>query len=184
MTNPYYYLGANHTVDLVVVAPDEERKVLMIVRSEKAQACPGLMAFPGGFVDTQAKRGEKWKSGLETHQEAALRELKEETGIEIENLEASRLHSIGVYEGNNRDPRDNEQSWSRSSVFYYQLNTQEYEKVKDKVMGMDDASDALWVPIEELKKIQLAFDHNKILEDVSKFIDNKLEQKTKVKRKM
>lgn len=182
--NTYYYLGANHTVDLAMVSPCEDKKVLMIVRSENAQACPGLLAFPGGFVDTEAKRGEYWKPGLETHEQAALRELKEETGTALKNIDLSRLFHVGVYEGNARDPRDNEESWSRSNVFYYQLNQEEFEEIKDTIVGLDDAAAALWVPMEELKKIQLAFDHNKIIEDVSKFIDNKLGQKTKIKRKI
>lgn len=182
--NPYYYLGANHTVDIVMVSPCEDKKVLMIVRSENAQACPGLLAFPGGFVDTEAKRGEYWKPGLETHEQAALRELKEETGTALKNIDLSRFFHIGVYEGKARDPRDNEKSWSRSSVFYYQLNQEEFEEIRETIVGLDDAAEALWIPMEDLKKNQLAFDHNKILEDVSKFINNKLEQKTKIKRKL
>lgn len=182
--NTYYYLGANHTVDLALVSPCEDKKVLMIVRSENAQACPGLLAFPGGFVDTEAKRGEYWKPGLETHEQAALRELAEETGTVLAQVDLNRLFSIGVYEGNARDPRDNEESWSRSHVFYYQLNQDEFEEIRDTIVGLDDAAAALWVPMAELKEIQLAFDHNKILEDVSKVVDKNISQKIKVKRKM
>lgn len=160
MENSYYYIGANHTVDLVLVSPSKE--VLMIVRGDKVKACPSMLAFPGGFVDTEATKGQVWIQGTETHKEAAFRELKEETGLEL--VDKERLQSIGVFEGNGRDPRDNEISWARSEAFIYLLSNDEFAFMKGKEVGLDDAKDAMWVPIEALKKTTLAFDHNIILE--------------------
>lgn len=181
MKNPYYYEGANHTVDLVLVAPNATQDVLMIIRSENAQACPNQMAFPGGFVDTEAKKGEIWRAGLETHREAAIRELKEETNLELSSKALERLIEVGVFEGNARDPRDNEVSWSRSTAFMYRLSEEEYENMKDKAQGMDDASAALWVPMETLMKANLAFDHNVILNKVNQMLNVSANQVRKLR---
>lgn len=169
MKNTYYYVGANNTVDIILVSPDKE--VLMIRRASTAQACPDMLAFPGGFVDTEAKKGEAWKSGLETAEQAAWRELKEETGLEI--LNPTALKHVGVFEFNNRDPRDNDVSWSRSEAFLYQLNQDEFSAIKGKEKGMDDASAAYWIPLDELKNQKLAFDHNDILEKAENLLIKK-----------
>lgn len=164
--NPFFYVGENPSVDLVVISPD--KKVLMITRSTNAEACAGMLAFPGGFIDSDAIKGEHWKSGLETPEDAALRELKEETNLEINDREG--LKPIGIYTGNQRDPRDNDFSWSTSHAFLYQIDQLTFEEQKDKIKGMDDAEEAQWVELALLQKKQLAFDHNKILEDAIKLI--------------
>lgn len=171
MSNPYYYKGVNPTVDLIVVAPNANQEVLMIVRSEKAQACPNMMAFPGGFIDTQSKKGEVWKDGYETAKKAAFRELKEETGLNL--IDESRLDKVGEYEGSQRDPRDNIESWSKSHAFVYFLNEQEFKEMKGKEVGLDDAAQALWIPLATLMKSELAFDHNVILKDMIKLLKKK-----------
>ena len=84
MKNNYYYKGANPTVDLIIINPNNE--VLLIKRSESSPACPGMWAIPGGFVDTNAKQNESWTEGMETPEQAAIREVKEETGYEISDL--------------------------------------------------------------------------------------------------
>lgn len=159
--NSYYYLGVNPTVDLIVINPHSE--VLMIVRSLNSEACPGMLAFPGGFIDSQAKKGERWKSGLETSRQAALRELAEETNL-ILGAE-TELTPVGVYIGNKRDPRDNDLSWSKSYAFLFLIDQEMFDKQKDQIVGMDDAEQAKWIKLQVLRSFQLAFDHNIILED-------------------
>lgn len=168
MNNSYYYKGANHTVDIVLLSPDN--RVLLIRRSDKSSACPGMLAFPGGFVDTQAKKGEMWLFGKETHEQAALRELKEETNIDIPNIE--KMIYIGLYEVNGRDPRDNEESWSRSQAYLYTLDNEEFKEIYGKEKGMDDASDAGWYDIYD-KNLNMAFDHQKILEKTISLFNSK-----------
>ena len=175
MNNPYYYKGANPTVDLVLVSP--EKKVLLILRSKKSGACPGMWAIPGGFVDTQAKKDEEWIPSHETPEQAAFRELVEETGIEANLLDKSRLQFNGTYEGNGRDPRDNSISWSKSNAFFYLMNESEKHIINtvkgiDDNVDLDDAEDTHWFTFEEMANMKLAFDHNKILEDTLLKINN------------
>lgn len=158
--NCFFYEGENPTVDLIILNPSEE--VLLIRRSKNAAACAGMLAFPGGFIDSQARAGETWQSGLETPEEAALRELAEETNLQLKNV---RLTFVGTYSGNNRDPRDNEISWSKTHAFIYRIDRTTFEEQKNSIRGMDDADEARWVSLSEARKTKLAFDHNIILED-------------------
>src|SRR5437868_14343196 len=66
---------------------DERGRVLLIRR--RNDPYKGQYALPGGFIEAG-----------ETAEQCALRELREETGIEADNL---RL--IGVYSHPRRDPR-------------------------------------------------------------------------------
>ncbi|MGZ3807898.1 MAG: ADP-ribosylglycohydrolase family protein, partial [Bacteriovorax sp.] len=159
--NSYFYTGENPTVDLIVINPHNE--VLLVRRSSKSEASPGMMAFPGGFIDSDALEGERWKSGVETPKEAALRELQEETNLKLDPF--AHLIFIGEYSGNNRDPRDNDISWSKSHVFLYRIDEKTFLEQKDSIKGLDDADEAKWLPVEEVRGMKLAFDHNKILED-------------------
>lgn len=116
---------------------------------------------PAGFA---------WTEGKETAEEAALRELEEETGLKAGSLKGS-LKEVGVYEGGGagkyqekRDPRDNREAWTKSSAFKVHL-TPEQAKAMDKPEGQDDASAAKWVPVKDLAGMPLAFDHGKILKD-------------------
>lgn len=164
--NSYYYTGVNPTVDLVVMNPKKE--ILMITRSHKSEACPGMLAFPGGFIDSNAGALELWESGLETPREAAIRELAEETNLQL-NTDCDLLE-IGVYEGHGRDPRDNDISWSKSYAFFYAISERSYEEQKAKIKGLDDADEAQWVSVDQLRSMKLAFDHHQILEDaISRF---------------
>ena len=108
------------TADVVVLT--EDHKVLLIKRSEEAKAFPGHWAFPGGFMDAD-------DSCIEA---AAVRELKEETG-----LEAKKLELVGVYTKKGRDPRGP----VHSTVFVTWLDDGAVSKAK----AGDDASEAvLW----------------------------------------
>ena len=113
---PFWRPGANPTVDLVLI---HNGKVLLIKRNSKSKTEVGKWAIPGGFIDTNADKGEPFKFERETPKQAAIRELTEETGLYIANIKnvGERLKSVGVYEGNKRDPRDNKESWSQSHVF-------------------------------------------------------------------
>lgn len=98
----------------------------------------GWYALPGGFVDI----GESVES-------ACTREMKEETGLEIDTDE---LRLIGVYSDPDRDPRRH----TVSVAFLGQANL-------DKLQAGDDA-----VSVEVVKDWRdkdIAFDHKKILED-------------------
>lgn len=79
---PYYRPGINPTVDLAVKKrlPDGRMGVLM-VRRKVGKTEGNKLAMPGGFHDSESKKGEPWRLGFETSKWAALRELAEETGL-------------------------------------------------------------------------------------------------------
>jgi ADP-ribose pyrophosphatase YjhB (NUDIX family) len=160
---PYWHLGANPTVDIVLTRKNPETKkieVLLIRREDNAAAEPGKWALPGGFQHTDAPQGSFWQPGRETPREACVRELLEETSLNIKHLE-SELIFIGSYEGEGRDPRDSKDAWSRSTVFALHLPE---TLAKSTIAGADDASDAFWIEVDPFPH-NLAFDHSRILRD-------------------
>lgn len=167
MKNPFYYLGVNPTVDLIILNPNNE--ILLIKRSAQSNACPSMLAFPGGFIDSLKQEGEYFNFDKEQPIEAALRELKEETNLDLPVH--SQLILVGTYEGNQRDPRDNEISWSKTYAYFHRLDNEIYQQQKNKIRGMDDADEAMWISLEEAKKLILAFDHSLILKDSEPFFN-------------
>ncbi len=131
----YKYPRPAVTADCVVITREAEPKVLLIQRGiEPFKDC---WAFPGGFMNMD-----------ETTEECAIRELEEETGLQIKEL-----HQIGAYSKVDRDPRG-------------RTITVAYLAIVDKpvaVIGQDDAAKAEWWPINALPP--LAFDHEDIMRD-------------------
>ncbi len=151
-----YYKGANPAVDVIVTAGD---KVLLVKRKEGATE-GGKWAIPGGFVDTDAKLGEEWKPGKETGAITAAREIKEETGLDLNN---ATLEQREVLDDRSRDPRNSEDSWIETTVYTTTVPVDQIDNIK----GADDASEARWFTIEELSQMpasDFAFDHSAILE--------------------
>jgi 8-oxo-dGTP diphosphatase len=124
------------TVDCVVFGLDEEDlKVLLIQRD--IEPFKGRWALPGGFVRMH-----------ESLDEAARRELQEETGLERVFLE--QLFTFGDID---RDPRDRV-----VSVAHYAL-----VKLGDhRVRAATDAREAAWFAVWDTPS--LAFDHGRILQ--------------------
>ena len=136
MPHVYEYPRAALTVDCVVFGlDDEDVKVLLIQRDLAPFA--GAWALPGGFVRLS-----------ETIQEAARRELEEETGLSQVFLE--QLYTFGDVE---RDPRERV-----VSVAYYALvNLRDHQ-----VHAATDARDAAWFGVHDVPT--LAFDHADMLQ--------------------
>jgi ADP-ribose pyrophosphatase YjhB (NUDIX family) len=152
----FYYKGVNPTVDLVVVRGNE---ILLIKRSNNSEAEPGKWALPGGFHDSNANRGEEWVENKETALEAAKREVREETGLDVDNIKGLDFQLVGVFEGEGRDPRDREDSWTRSTAYMVSIPEEEGGNIR----GMDDADRAEWVQLDSVFKRDLAFDHKEII---------------------
>jgi len=135
------------TVDSVIFTiVDEHLKVLLIQR--KASPFKDSWALPGGFVGMD-----------ESLDEAALRELKEETNISDIYLE--QFHTFGKPK---RDPRTRV-----ITVAYFALISS--DKVPE-LKAKTDAADVDWFSIHYLPL--LAFDHRLIIEYALERLRNKL----------
>lgn len=125
--DPKAYDNPSHTVDTVVFGTvgGEIRSVMLIFRGN--HPCIGMPALPGGFVE--------YKENLK---DAALRELREETGID--NIDAVQLKTYGDWD---RDPRTRIITTVFASVV---------EKDKIDFAAGDDAANADWFDIDLKEK--------------------------------
>ena len=136
MTYTYDYPRPAVTADIVVLKKnDENYSVLLIERKHDPFA--GSWALPGGFLNMD-----------ETLEEAALRELEEETGIT--GVALQQFHTFSKV---NRDPRHR----TITTVFigFANQNT-------PLPQAGDDAAKAQWFNLETLPP--LAFDHGLVMD--------------------
>ncbi len=131
----YQYARAALTVDCVLFGYDEGALKLLLIKRGLAPF-KGKWALPGGFVRLD-----------ETLEEAARRELSEETGLTDVFLE--QLYTFGAVD---RDPRERV-----VSVAYFAL----VKSTAHHPLGGTDAADARWFPAAEPP--ELAFDHAEIV---------------------
>ncbi len=137
MSYAYKFPRPGITVDCVVFGLDDRDSLKVILIQRKLPPFQGQWALPGGFVHLD-----------ETLEEAAWRELREETGIQ--NVFLEQLYTFGDL---NRDPRER-----IMTVAYYALvNLGEYH-----LKATTDAADAAWFAIDNLP--ELAFDHSEIFQ--------------------
>lgn len=136
------------TVDVVLFALGERALNVLLVQRGKPPF-EGAWAFPGGFVHVG-----------ESPQEAASRELEEETGIRDVHLEQLR-----VFGDPERDPRGHV-----VSVAFLALSATE---TRPCAKAGSDAGRARWWSIEELPP--LAFDHGDILAYALRRLRDKLD---------
>jgi 8-oxo-dGTP diphosphatase len=134
------------TVDIVLFTIRDGRLHVLLVR-RLIPPYQNRYAIPGGFVLEQ-----------ESLDDAALRELREETGVQHVYLE--QLYTFGEPK---RDPRGRV-----VTVAYYALapHTQ-------TLAAGSDAAEAAWFPVDELPG--LAFDHQSIVEYAHQRLRNKLD---------
>ncbi len=118
------------TVDIIVeMAPGE---IILIKRKNP----PSGWAIPGGFVDYG-----------ESLEEAAIRELKEET-----NLSITSLRQMHTYSRPDRDPR------------FHTIATVFIASAKGEAIAQDDA-DGIGIFSQGNLPQEMAFDHREILSD-------------------
>jgi 8-oxo-dGTP diphosphatase len=128
--------------------PTRELYVMLIQR--KVWPFIGQWALPGGF-----------SRDTETIYECAQRELEEETGVDDVHLQY-----FNVYSSPGRDPR----GWIISHAFLALVN----EKVLQGRRAAVDASDVRLFPLNEALAMELAFDHDQILEDALRTIRHEM----------
>ncbi len=128
------YRNPKPTVDLFIELPDG--RFVLVRRSNP----PHGWALPGGFVDEG-----------EPLDRAAIREAKEETGLDVELRE-----QFFTYGDPSRDPRQH----TLSTVFL--------ARAEGEPLGGDDAAEARAFRPDELPP--LVFDHATIVADVLRYL--------------
>lgn len=138
------YKTPSLTVDAVVTYKDGS--IVLIKR--KKDPYKNSWALPGGFVEYG-----------ETVEHAVIREVKEETGLEIE-----LCGIVGVYSDPKRDPRGH-----TVTICYLATVT------GGKLNADTDASDVCCIPKKDILNLKLAFDHDLIIKDAFKLMNNEIE---------
>jgi len=144
----YEYPRPALTVDIVIFTLRENRLQLLLIQ-RREQPYAGMWALPGGFVRVD-----------ESLEEAASRELSEETGVSEAYLE--QLYTYGDVD---RDPRGRV-----VTVAYFALIP---AGAPVRSEGGSDARQARWHPLESLPA--LAFDHREIVTYALRRLRYKLE---------
>lgn len=168
------YARPSVTVDDVVLARDEGPRLRVLLVTRGGHPYRGRLALPGGFL-----RSGDAISDRESPEQAVVREVVEETGVE-----PSFLEQLATYGDVDRDPRGHV-----VSVAYWGCVPR---SVADQaVLSGDDASDAGWYGIRnphdgkdglrvvgtdgsEVPCENLAFDHGRILADAVSRIEGKM----------
>ncbi|MEU2030950.1 NUDIX hydrolase [Nocardia amamiensis] len=145
------------TADLVILTiRDSALQVLVVERG--TDPFRGALALPGGFLRVG-----------ESAEAAAVRELREETGLDGDSLP---LEQVGFYTDPDRDPRERVATCAFLAV------------APDLPVPAPDADSdakaAAWKPVAELldDEAALAFDHVKILRDAVRQARMKLQYTT------
>ena len=125
----YVYQNPIPTVDIII---ETEKGIVLIKRKNP----PYGWAIPGGFVDYG-----------ESLEEAAIREAKEETGLDVKLIKQFHTYSDPI-----RDPRQ------------HTITTVYIAKAKGTPKAGDDAAD-LGVFTQDNLPSPLVFDHSQILAD-------------------
>jgi len=126
------------TVDVVIFSILDDQLIVLLIK-RKIWPHEGMWAIPGGFVEME-----------ESLDNAAYRELAEETNVTAEQVYLEQLYTFGEP---GRDPRTRV-----ITVTYFALVG------ADKVdpQAADDAEDVCWYSVYDLPS--LAFDHAEILD--------------------
>ena len=121
------------TVDIIIELIEMEGSPIVLIKRRNP---PYGWAIPGGFVD--------YGESLEN---AAMREAKEETGLDVQ-----LKYQLGAYSDPARDPR------------FHTISVVFVAEAKGKPKAGDDAKDIGIFRRDSIPR-ELAFDHAKILED-------------------
>lgn len=145
------------TLDALVTAAGQ----VLLVRRKNAPG-RGLWALPGGFLE-----------GRERLCQGALRELKEETGLDVPDTGILHaLREVAVFDHPDRSARGR----ILTHAHWFDLPP----PALPAVHGADDAAEARWFPIGELPALEaeLFEDHFHILDHFLRLLDQKTEDRS------
>jgi len=130
-------------IDAIIEITNDANKVHSLVLVNRGVTPTGY-ALTGGFVDVG-----------ETVETATIREVKEETNLDVDSLEQFRVYS---------DPKRDKRRHTVSSVFICRTK----DKSEKNLRRGDDAKSVVMIPLEKVLSLRLAFDHKEILLDYFK----------------
>ncbi len=143
MSYCYDYPRPAVTADIIILKKIDDQQFVLLIERKNAPF-EGMWALPGGFLEMD-----------ETLEEAALRELQEETGIT--GIGLKQFHTFSTV---NRDPRHR----TITTVFIGYT-----ENKTTTPMAGDDAAKAEWFALDKLPP--LAFDHAMVMEMLKENFD-------------
>lgn len=138
------------TVDVVMMTLHQRDLQVLLVK-RRSWPYEGMWAIPGGFVNIN-----------ESLEDAAKRELQEETGVQ--NVYLEQLYTFG-------DPKRDPRTHVITVVYFALLDAQQLS-----VKAADDAVDVGWFSVYQLPP--LAFDHDKIIQYTLDRLRGKLDYTT------
>ena len=116
-----------HIVSVVAVIRNNEGKYLVLKRSEREIAYPGMYTFPGGKIEDN-----------DTIEETLVKEVKEEANLDL------KIGKILLKDKSFIRPDD-----QTVKVFSYLCEVENYNNIKIS----DDFTDYKWVSFEDLENI-------------------------------
>ncbi|MGK7395599.1 MAG: NUDIX domain-containing protein [Candidatus Cyclobacteriaceae bacterium M3_2C_046] len=130
------------TTDNIIFLLEPQDISILLIRRKK-DPFKGQWAFPGGFLEIE-----------ERPDQGALRELKEETGLDL-----PRVYQLKAFGQPDRDPRGR-----IISLAFYAIIQDSQAHLK----AASDASEVNWFSLNNLP--ELAFDHHHILQEAREYI--------------
>lgn len=148
------------TVDLVIMTiVDGQLRLLLIRRGE--DPFRGRLALPGGFL----RVGESPNERGEDLDEAARRELEEETGLRDPRI---FLKQLGAFGHPDRDPRGRVITVAYCALIRPDLSYQ--------IQAGGDAASVAWHELSGLDRSLLAFDHSQLIDAALVYVRDQLER--------
>lgn len=132
----------------------DKLQVLTGIRSDKSDAFPGYRCVPGGFMNPRIDEGDGEPGEValgETIEDTALREIREETGLEFDPSELILYH---VHSNPRTDPR----------AHVVNVCYKVYVNGEVNPVAGDDLSDIEWMDIDDVYAADnFAFNHKELV---------------------
>jgi len=177
LKDPLAYFRPSVATDGVVFKVQNNELYILLVKrgisetgiTKELRPYKDYWALPGGFI-----------RGKESAEEAVIRELKEETNLNLKiNKNKTSIYQTGFYSTPDRDTWSFDGGkkglWKQTMSVAFAIITQ----ASHTPVASTDAKEAKYIKVSDVieKKIEkkvLAFDHNKILEDALDFMVNQM----------